>query len=857
MRTNQTESQQAAEPARQLMRHVYGGTAGIMAVFSGHRAGDRLAATDTRYFTYPAELDEAVRHALDESGRGREAYFCAHLLTEARRIKENAAPVETLWGDLDGCGLPNGSLTPTAVVQSSPGNYHAYWKLKRPIPAAEAERLNKRLARKIGADPSGFDLTQLLRLPGTRNHKHEGAPAVELVELREESHEPDALDELLPEPEPEKSGRAPDRLRAASSPGMPDAEVIRRAESAADGPKFRHVYAGGLDYHPGESERDASLAWLTAFWTQDPEQIERIMRGSGCVRPKWDTRRGPTTWLGREIDRAIDRRTETYAGSATLSTNGSANGAGRTRENAPGVTNTSNTSNTFPRSIRMDAAPTVFPVDALPKSAAQYVKEAAASLSCPPELVALPVLAAMSGVMGQSRRLRIKPGWTESGLLWAAVVDPPGGRKSPAAGFAFKPVEKLQAMLRKAHKAERETYAKETRQHALDKKLAARDDKPEPEPPVAPTMGRVIVDDITAEAVAMRLEENPRGLLQAQDELTGFLRGLDQYKSGGKGNARQLYLKIWSGRAIIVDRKGSDEPLAVPQPYVTLQGGIQPAVLHEIAGGRDDGFLDRFLFGYPDPHQGGYSDESISYAAESAYENLIGSLWDLQPEKTEDDEVRPRMVRMTPEAHEMFKAAANSLEAERFGPGFPEILRGPWSKFDTHLARLALIIGVARSAVEGSAVEMVTAEDMRAALRLVDYFKATTRKVYGQLFEANPDDVLAADLVTLLTGSAYKFFGTTSQLLDLLHPEIRPETPDALGRAVRRIAKKSPALSVEPHHDGKERKILITLEKVLEVLEVLGENGHAPPTETDSPDSPNHPSVEGGDTDTDGSETWY
>ena len=625
----------------------------------------------------------------------------------------------------------------------------------------------------------------------------------------------------------------PSSTRAAT-PAMSDDEVIRRAEAARDGGKFRDVYAGSLDYHPGKSERDASLAWLLAFWTQDPEQIERIMHGSGCDRPKWNERRGTTTWVGQEIGRAIDGRTETYAGTASLSANGSANGAGRTRENAPRVTNTLNTSNTFSRSTRMDAAPIAFPVDALPEPAARYVEEAAASLSCPPELVALPVLAAISGVMGQSRRLRIKPGWTESGLLWAAVVDTPGGRKSPAAGFAYKAVEKIQAMLRKAHKAERETYAKEMRQHALDKKLAARDDKPEPEPPVPPTMNRVIVDDITAEAVAMRLEENPRGLLQAQDELTGFLRGLDQYKSGGKGNARQLYLKIWSSRTIIVDRKGSDEPLAVPQPYVTLQGGIQPAVLHEIAGGRDDGFLDRFLFGYPEPHRGGYSDESISHAAEAAYENLIGRIWDLQPEETDDDEVRPRIVRMTPDAKEMFKAAANSVEAEKFRPGFPEILQGPWSKFDTHLARLALIIGVANSAVEGNAVERVTAEDMQAALRLVDYFKATTRKVYEQLFEANPDDVLAANLVTLLTESGYKFFGTTSLLLDLLDPEIRPSTPDALGKAVRRIAKKSPALTVEPHHDGKERKILITLEKVLEVLEVLGENGHAPPTEIDS-----------------------
>jgi hypothetical protein len=118
----------------------------------------------------------------------------------------------------------------------------------------------------------------------------------------------------------------PSSTRAAT-PAMSDDEVIRRAEAARDGGKFRNVYAGSLDYHPGKSERDASLAWLLAFWTQDADQIERIMRGSGCERPKWNERRGTTTWLGQEIGRAIDGRTETYAGTASLGATLSANGS--------------------------------------------------------------------------------------------------------------------------------------------------------------------------------------------------------------------------------------------------------------------------------------------------------------------------------------------------------------------------------------------------------------------------------------------------------------------------------------------------------------------------------------------------
>src|SRR5215216_720752 len=77
-----------------------------------------------------------------------------------------------------------------------------------------------------------------------------------------------------------------------------------------------------------------------------------------------------------------------------------------------------------------------FPTDALPTGCARYVREAAASLRCAPELVGIPMLAALSGTMGYTAVIRIKAGWVVSGSIYAAVVDSPGSRKSPAAALA-------------------------------------------------------------------------------------------------------------------------------------------------------------------------------------------------------------------------------------------------------------------------------------------------------------------------------------------------------------------------------------------------------------------------------------
>src|SRR5215217_6252301 len=97
--------------------------------------------------------------------------------------------------------------------------------------------------------------------------------------------------------------------RAAAAPALTDAEVVRVAENAKNGAEFSVVYRGGGQFKSG-SERDLSLASRVAFWTQDEAQIERIMRGSGCAREKWNKHR---TYLRDTIGKALDGLTETYA----------------------------------------------------------------------------------------------------------------------------------------------------------------------------------------------------------------------------------------------------------------------------------------------------------------------------------------------------------------------------------------------------------------------------------------------------------------------------------------------------------------------------------------------------------------
>jgi hypothetical protein len=196
-----------------LWAHIYGEKPGVLALFSGARPepGSReLVDTRSAYFDSPHERDLALAWIKHEASTGREVYHCAHLLRGRRRVKENAATILSLWVDGDGAKVAPSMVSPTAVVESSPGREQLYWRLRAPVAPEVGEQLNRRLAMAMGADESGWDLTQLLRPPGTPNFKYERVPLVRILELKDKQHDPAELDRLLPplpKDEPKEAAR--------------------------------------------------------------------------------------------------------------------------------------------------------------------------------------------------------------------------------------------------------------------------------------------------------------------------------------------------------------------------------------------------------------------------------------------------------------------------------------------------------------------------------------------------------------------------------------------------------------------------------------------------------------------------
>jgi hypothetical protein len=192
---------QEAGGVKALWGHIFGKSAGILAVFSGERSEpgcNRLNDPRTHYFDYPREAGRAEALCRRVSNEDREVYQCAHLLTARRRVKACAASLVTCYVDGDGAKPAADMAQPTAIVVSSPGREQYWWRLSRPVAPEEGEDLNRRLAYAMEADLSGWDLTQLLRVPGARNRKYPDAPVVKLAHLSENSYDPVELAVSLP-----------------------------------------------------------------------------------------------------------------------------------------------------------------------------------------------------------------------------------------------------------------------------------------------------------------------------------------------------------------------------------------------------------------------------------------------------------------------------------------------------------------------------------------------------------------------------------------------------------------------------------------------------------------------------------
>lgn len=410
-----------------------------------------------------------------------------------------------------------------------------------------------------------------------------------------------------------------------------------------------------------------------------------------------------------------------------------------------------------------------FDKELLPNSLQGWVVDVHERVQCPMDYLAVGVMIGLAGLVG--RKVGIHPkqydDWLVIPNLWGALVGRPSTMKTAALNEVLSPVyeiesrEKEQYLLKQreykvnswTHEAQLKNIEaqmkKATRVNGLSdedlliikntysKYIQQKDENP------PPTLKRVVVNDVTVEALGERLNENSNGLILFRDELTGWIKSQDKED---KANDRSFYLECFNGSgSYIFDRIGRGT-VEVQSTTLSIVGGIQPSKLEHYVnqaismGIGDDGFLQRFqLLVFPDCSNTWENvDRTPDKAAKDLAWNVYETMHSMLPKRTDDNKVVG--LRFSLDAQALFDEWRAALEAEVRQNDIHPAVESHLVKYRSLIPTLALILNLAD---EPEAKE-VSKEYLMKAIKWGEYLKSHSLRLYGGFLDQS---VINAELI--------------------------------------------------------------------------------------------------------------
>jgi len=273
--------------------------------------------------------------------------------------------------------------------------------------------------------------------------------------------------------------------------------------------------------------------------------------------------------------------------------------------------------------------------DCLPKVLVDWLRPASKVIGCPFDFLVLSAIVMIATVIGS--RLRVKPSqnndWFVVASIYAGLVGLPSTKKTPALDETRKPILELQCAAREAFEKLKSDFEIEARFYEKEstkilKESATADDYKRKIEELnktkknQPTVRRFEINDITVSKLIQFLAENPIGLMLFRDELTGWLKSLEaEYDT----NARPFFLEVWKGAIAYTLARQDGRDIYLPSGTLSIVGGVQPSKLQRYVSeaysfDNSDGFLQRFLFAYPDAYkQTEKASETDYYAMQKGF----------------------------------------------------------------------------------------------------------------------------------------------------------------------------------------------------------------------------------------------
>ena len=463
-----------------------------------------------------------------------------------------------------------------------------------------------------------------------------------------------------------------------------------------------------------------------------------------------------------------------------------------------------------------------FDVRLLPESVRDWVRDIAMRMdNAPIDYAAVIVMTVLGSLLG--RKVGIHPKCNDDWLvipnLWGVIVGEPSVKKTPILNEIIKPIRILEkeayqlfckeiteyTAKEQVHKAtQSQTYQAmkngecQDNTNMVEKLIEEENSKPD-----KPTRKRYTTSDVTTEKLGSILSENPAGILLIRDELTGWMKTLDQTD---KPNDRPFFLECWNGTGSYTSDRVGRGTIEIPSTTVGIIGTIQPAMLRPyLQNNTTDGFIERFqLAVYPDKPKFKFVDlHPDELAKEKAYK-VFNRFADIPFADN-----NPTILKFSPEGQEIFKQFYCDLNKKTCKKDCHTHMQSHLAKYQSLMPAIALILHVADHGHTGT----ISKDTASQAWAWCEYLEGHAKRIYGIV-----DKTLAGvksllkNLATLpnpftVTNFAKKDWGgltTSNQRLDALNVLIE-------NGYLATEEKKSPTksstlyhinpLAMEKHHD--------------------------------------------------------
>lgn len=417
----------------------------------------------------------------------------------------------------------------------------------------------------------------------------------------------------------------------------------------------------------------------------------------------------------------------------------------------PGKQSTSQTAQDWPDPVPLPDGLKPVPElssDVLPATLRDWLADIADRMQIPLDFPAATAVVALASVVGSQLRIRPKrrDDWQVTPNLWGAIVGRPSAMKSPVIGEVLKPLRRLETKARKVFAEALGEYEsnlekadiKRIAKRETMKKAAKRGDDLsnwaiEREDITKPTERRYLVNDTTVEKYGMLLQENPHGLLIFRDELTGWLRSLDDEQ---RASDKAFYLEAWNGSGrFTYDRIGRGT-LHIDDTTTSIFGGIQPSPLAlylraALAFGGDDGLVQRVqVMVYPDePKTWRNVDRWPDTDAKNKAFDLFQRLSDLDTEPFSRDDRELPYLNFADDAQEFFNEwLTNLMITLRSDQMAHPILESHFAKYRKLMPALSLLFYLCE-AKDGSSFVSLSAT--QKAADFCAYLWKHAERIYG------------------------------------------------------------------------------------------------------------------------------